>query len=129
MVVAILPSGQITNHYPVSAWAQFNVPALEAAKYPYDGHSSNDVVARIEDCIDNEAFFETIPQTEKASYSFEMAFYFASKKGKKIHRKAWIGMRHIYEEHGALMVETQFDKEFYQLSNEDLFSSDWLIKF
>lgn len=47
IVVAILPDGQISNHYPESDWDQFKVPVFEKAKYNYDGHTSNDVLTRL----------------------------------------------------------------------------------
>lgn len=47
VVVAILPSGQITNHYPISDWNLFKIPEVEKAKYEFDGHTSQDVVERM----------------------------------------------------------------------------------
>jgi hypothetical protein len=47
IVVAILPSGQITNHYKVEHWSKFKIPEVEKAKYEFDGHTSQDVVERM----------------------------------------------------------------------------------
>lgn len=47
VVVAILPSGQITNHYPISDWDLFQIPEEEKAKYEFDGHTSHDVLERM----------------------------------------------------------------------------------
>lgn len=47
IVVAILPTGQITNHYELKDWDLFKIPEVEKAKYPYDGHTSADVLARL----------------------------------------------------------------------------------
>lgn len=47
VVVAILPSGQITNHYKVEDWSKFKIPTVEKAKYEFDGHTSQDVVERM----------------------------------------------------------------------------------
>lgn len=47
VVVAILPSGQITNHYPISDWDLFQIPEEEKAKYEFDGHTSQDVIERM----------------------------------------------------------------------------------
>lgn len=47
VVVAILPSGQITNHYEMKDWDLFQIPEVEKAKYEFDGHTSNDVVERM----------------------------------------------------------------------------------
>lgn len=47
IVVAILPTGQISNHYEAKDWDLFNIPEAEKAKYPFDGHTSADVLARL----------------------------------------------------------------------------------
>jgi len=47
VVVAVLPSGQITNHYKMEDWKLFKIPELEKAKYEFDGHTSQDVVERM----------------------------------------------------------------------------------
>ena len=48
IVVAMLPNGQISNHYPSHLWNLFNIPETETAKYEFDGHTSKDVVFRLE---------------------------------------------------------------------------------
>lgn len=47
IVVAILPEGQISNHYKNEYWDQFQVPAHEKALHPYDGHTGADVLQRL----------------------------------------------------------------------------------
>lgn len=47
VVVAILPDGQITNHYEAKDWDLFKIPEFEKAKYPFDGHTSEDVLKRL----------------------------------------------------------------------------------
>ena len=47
IVVAMLSSGQISNHYPASDWDLFKIPEVEKAKYPFDGHTSEDVIERL----------------------------------------------------------------------------------
>ena len=47
IVVAVLPSGQISNHYPASDWDLFKIPEVEKAKYPFDGHTGQDVIDRL----------------------------------------------------------------------------------
>jgi hypothetical protein len=47
IVVAILPEGQISNHYKAEDWDLFKIPALEKAKYPFDGHTSQDTLERM----------------------------------------------------------------------------------
>jgi hypothetical protein len=47
VVVAMLPNGQITNHYPISDWDLFKIPEVEKAKYEFDGHTSKNVLDRM----------------------------------------------------------------------------------
>jgi hypothetical protein len=47
VVVAVLPSGQITNHYKMEDWDLFKIPEVEKAKYVFDGHTSKDVLERM----------------------------------------------------------------------------------
>ena len=47
IVVANLPSGQISNHYQAQDWDLFDIPVYEKAKYPFDGHTSKDVIDRL----------------------------------------------------------------------------------
>ena len=51
IVVAQLPTGQISNHYNMSDWDLFKCEETEKAKNPFDGHTPNDVLERIEDAI------------------------------------------------------------------------------
>lgn len=47
VVVAVLPGGQITNHYEAKEWDLFKIPEVEKAKYVFDGHTSADVLERL----------------------------------------------------------------------------------
>lgn len=47
IVVAILPEGQISNHYEMKDWDLFKCEELEKAKYEFDGHTSQDVLKRL----------------------------------------------------------------------------------
>lgn len=47
IVVAILPKGQITNHYKMEDWALFRIPQHEKALCEYDGHGGSDVLERL----------------------------------------------------------------------------------
>jgi len=47
IVVAVLPTGQISNHYHKDDWDLFKLPVAEKAKYEFDGHSSQDVLNRL----------------------------------------------------------------------------------
>ena len=47
IVVAVLPNGQISNHYEAKDWDLFAVPETERALFEFDGHTSADVIARL----------------------------------------------------------------------------------
>lgn len=47
IVVAILPDGQISNHYKMEDWDLFKIPEFECALYPFDGHTGQDVINRL----------------------------------------------------------------------------------
>lgn len=47
IVVAVLPSGQISNHYEAKDWDLFKIPAEEKALFLFDGHTSADVLDRL----------------------------------------------------------------------------------
>jgi hypothetical protein len=47
IVVAVLPSGQISNHYEANDWGLFVVPETERALFEFDGHTGSDVVTRL----------------------------------------------------------------------------------
>lgn len=47
IVVAVLPGGQITNHYEEKDWELFKIPEEDVAKYEFDGHTSKDVINRL----------------------------------------------------------------------------------
>jgi hypothetical protein len=46
-VVCELPTGQISNHYKLEYWEFFNIPSKPVAN-KYDGHTSKDVIERLE---------------------------------------------------------------------------------
>lgn len=47
IVVAVLPTGQISNHYEAKDWDLFRIPEAPTAKYEWDGHTSEDVLKRL----------------------------------------------------------------------------------
>jgi hypothetical protein len=47
IVVAMLPTGQISNHYPEKYWGMFNIPTEPKSIYPFDGHTPSDVLERL----------------------------------------------------------------------------------
>lgn len=46
IVVAELPTGQISNHYEMKDWDLFDIPEKERAN-TFDGHTPNDVLTRL----------------------------------------------------------------------------------
>jgi hypothetical protein len=49
IVSALLPSGQISNHYPMEDWDLFKIPETEKALFEFDGHTTQDVIDRLLD--------------------------------------------------------------------------------
>lgn len=47
IVVAVLPTGQISNHYKIEDWDLFQIPEYPIAKYEFDGHTPEDVMERL----------------------------------------------------------------------------------
>ena len=47
VVCAMLPTGQITNHYEMKDWDLFEIPEKPKAKYEFDGHTPQDVLDRL----------------------------------------------------------------------------------
>lgn len=54
IVVAVLPGGQISNHYKACDFHLFDIPFVSKALYPFDGHTSSDVLNRLYEISDNE---------------------------------------------------------------------------
>ena len=51
VVVAILPTGQITNHYHIKYWDYFKIPAYGKVKDEFDGHTPIDVLNRLKSMV------------------------------------------------------------------------------
>ena len=49
IVSAMLPTGLISNHYKAEDWDLFKIPQEEKAKYPFDGHTTQDVLNRLKE--------------------------------------------------------------------------------
>lgn len=47
IVVAVLPTGQISNHYKAEDWDLFKIPEVEKALFPFDGHTGEDIIKRL----------------------------------------------------------------------------------
>ena len=53
IVMAELPTGQISNHYEIKDWDLFNIPEKEKAN-DWDGHSPQDVYERLVKYLNNK---------------------------------------------------------------------------
>lgn len=49
IVMAKLPTGQISNHYEAKDWDLFRIPETEKALFEYDGHTPQDVINRLKE--------------------------------------------------------------------------------
>lgn len=47
IVIAMLPTGQVSNRYHKKYWQFFKCPEEYCAKHPWNGHSSMDVTKRL----------------------------------------------------------------------------------
>ena len=47
IVSAMLPTGQISNHYKAEDWDLFKIPETEKALFEFDGHTGKDVLERL----------------------------------------------------------------------------------
>lgn len=54
VVVAQLPTGQITNHYEAKDWELFQIPARDRAA-EWDGHTAQDVATRLRAYLEKAA--------------------------------------------------------------------------
>lgn len=54
IVVADLPTGQISNHYRIEDWDLFAIPEVPQSTTPYDGHTPADVASRLREFLRNE---------------------------------------------------------------------------
>lgn len=54
IVVAELPTGPISNHYKKEYWDLFKVPELDKSSTPYDGHTPQDTIERMNKFLRSE---------------------------------------------------------------------------
>ena len=47
IVVAVLPTGQISNHYKAEYWDLFKIPEVDKALFEFDGHTTLDCINRL----------------------------------------------------------------------------------
>lgn len=51
IVLANLPTGQISNHYHIDDWNIFKIKKEDKALFPYDNHTSEDVLNRMKNIL------------------------------------------------------------------------------
>jgi len=51
IVVAMLTTGQISNHYKLKDWNLFKIPVTYKAKYQFDNHTPQDVLDRLKQIL------------------------------------------------------------------------------
>lgn len=64
IVMATLPTGQISNHYPPEDWELFQIPEREVAD-KWDGHTTTDVAIRLRQFITGNDMTTTSPEDKK----------------------------------------------------------------
>jgi hypothetical protein len=54
VVVALLPEGQISNHYEMKHWYLFNIPELDKVAFEYDGHTPQESLNRLRTVVQHK---------------------------------------------------------------------------
>lgn len=127
IVMAILPTGQVSNHYESKYWDLFDVPERETA-FRYDGHTPNEAADRLEQYLNQK----------KSGLTFEEAFKFL-KDGNMIKRRGWknehldafrkSGVSSIHVEKSLIVIINEETRRLtsWNPSIEDISSNDWEI--
>ena len=118
IVVAILPTGQISNHYKMEDWGLFNLPVVDKAKYEFDGHTPEDVLDRLE-------HLATHAVSKVGGLTFGEATE-AMNKGLKVAVPEWGG--YWFKEAGMVKVMTA-EGELLETPHfqQYIFRNDWKI--
>lgn len=116
IVMAILPTGQVSNHYESKYWDLFDVPERETA-FEYDGHTPNEAADRLKKYL----------KLPSRGMTFEQALE-RLKLGRKIKRIDW-GKKYICMfDVNILMVDTgQKVASNWNPTEHDIMSNDWEI--
>lgn len=122
IVMAILPTGQISNHYESKYWDLFNIPESGMA-FEYDGHTPNEAADRIERYLRGDCNLMTFEKAVKLIND-----------GCKVKRKKWkdkyLSLHNIGSFEGTFIILT--DKKEISLSKwspylGDLIAEDWEV--
>ena len=66
IVVALLPTGQISNHYKLKDWDLFQIPFYDKALFEFDGHTGKDVLERLNEvCMNSDKYFHPSAKATK----------------------------------------------------------------
>ena len=126
IVMAMLPTGQVSNHYESKYWDLFDVPERETA-FEYDGHTPNEAADRLEQYLNQK----------KSGLTFEEAFKFL-KDGNMIKRRGWknehldafrrSGVGSIHMEKSLIIIINEETRRLtsWNPSIEDISSNDWV---
>lgn len=116
IVMAILPTGQVSNHYESKYWDLFDVPERETA-FEYDGHTPNEAADRLKKYL----------KLPRRGMTFEQALE-RLKLGRKIKRIDW-GKKYICMfDVNILMIDTgQKVASNWNPTEHDIMSNDWEI--
>lgn len=116
IVMAILPTGQVSNHYESKYWDLFDVPERETA-FEYDGHTPNEAADRLEKYL----------KLPRHGMTFEKALE-RLKLGRKIKRIDW-GKKYICMfDVNILMIDTgKKVASNWNPTEHDIMSNDWEI--
>lgn len=120
IVMAILPTGQVSNHYKSKYWDLFDVPERETA-FEYDGHTPNEASDRLEKYL----------KLPRRGMTFEQALE-QLKLGRKIKRIDWskkyICMLIAKSDVNILMIDTgQKVASNWNPTKHDIMFNDWEI--
>ena len=127
IVMAMLPTGQVSNHYESKHWDLFDVPERETA-FKYDGHTPNEAADRLEQYLNQK----------KSGLTFEEAFKFL-KDGNMIKRRGWknehldafrkSGVSSIHVEKSLIIIINEETRRLtsWNPSIEDISSNDWEV--
>lgn len=99
IVMAQLPTGQISNHYELKDWHLFNIPERDVAA-EWDGHTAADVANRLTSFLESNAKWDTSHSKNTQWEDFKDAAEFDAAMAKakpvevevKLKRRPW---RHI----------------------------------
>lgn len=119
IVVAVLPEGQISNHYRLEDWDMFQIPECEKALFEFDGHTPKDVLARLKAVV--------IPANRLVDFGVATR---AAKQGKRVARIGWngVGMYAYYVPAASYPALTESAKAEFGENGMVPYRAYWALK-